>query len=88
MDNPHRSHRHPELHYRQYRLRAAGEDGVQTSTWLMKHGEVLRAQGAWLLSSVRGVAPSSVLTATQFPKTRTRPTGCGLGRDLRTDACV
>lgn len=36
---------------------AAGEDGVQTSTWLMKHGEVLRAQGAWLLSSVRGVAP-------------------------------
>ena len=36
---------------------AAGEDGGKTSTRLMKRDEVLRAQGAWLLSSVRGVAP-------------------------------
>ena len=38
-------------------FKAADEDGVKTATRLMKRGEVLRAQGAWLLSSVRGVAP-------------------------------
>ena len=36
---------------------AADDDGVKTATRLMKRDEVLRAQGAWLLSSIRGIVP-------------------------------
>ncbi|MSS44562.1 aminodeoxychorismate lyase [Cutibacterium sp. WCA-380-WT-3A] len=64
---------------------AADEEGFKTSTRLIKSAELLRAQGAWLLSSVRGVAP--ILSVDSHPLAQDED----MTRRLRTwagfDAC-
>lgn len=48
-------------------LEAAEDDGMQTSTRLMRREEALRSQGVWLASSIRGVVPVLSLDGEPVP---------------------